>query len=136
METLDVLNVLLNQFKLENDWTADLVSLINFYMYMLEDNETLTSKEKADIMQELCAHINTEQNEIENLSDCLLEYHNVCNNCYALHSPQYSKYSDLFCRKCGNSLCVPNIEELGLHENGEFLTNRIHCAYCDYKNLA
>jgi hypothetical protein len=126
-------DALLAQFKLKNDWDADLISLNNFYMEMLQDNKNLLLEQKANIMQQLCLRVDA--GPIENLQDCLMEYQRVCENCNALHAPNYEKYSDLFCRKCGNCLCAPNAAELGNSElsSNEFL-NGMHCAYCDYKN--
>ncbi|AJD09203.1 hypothetical protein [Condylorrhiza vestigialis mutiple nucleopolyhedrovirus] len=134
MATTNV-DALLAQFKLENDWNDDLISLINFYMKMLQDDKSLLSEQKANIMQQLCLRVDA--NPIENLQDCLMEYQRVCENCNALHAPNYEKYSDLFCRKCGNCLCSPDAAELGFSESSnDSLLNGIHCAYCQYYKSA
>nr|ALR70014.1 hypothetical protein AGNV_049 [Anticarsia gemmatalis multiple nucleopolyhedrovirus]ALR70328.1 hypothetical protein AGNV_049 [Anticarsia gemmatalis multiple nucleopolyhedrovirus]ALR71271.1 hypothetical protein AGNV_049 [Anticarsia gemmatalis multiple nucleopolyhedrovirus]ALR71897.1 hypothetical protein AGNV_049 [Anticarsia gemmatalis multiple nucleopolyhedrovirus] len=126
---------LLARFKLENDWNDDLISLNNFYMEMLHDDKSLLPKQKANIMQQLCLRVDSIP--IENLQNCLMEYQRVCENCNALHAPSYKKYSDLFCRKCGNCLCSLDAAELSISESSsDSLLNGIHCAYCNYYKSA
>ncbi|BAE72332.1 ORF43 peptide [Hyphantria cunea nucleopolyhedrovirus] len=138
-------NALLQQFKLENEWDADVISLNNFYVHVLEHNESLSAKQKAAVMQDVCLIVDAERDKMENLAVWLLEYHRVCGNCNALHAPEYYTYGDLFCRMCGNSLCVPAAAMLDLYMArgppnanvlfDEFL-DKMHCAYCHYKSTA
>ncbi|AFY62849.1 Cf DEFNPV ORF107-like protein [Philosamia cynthia ricini nucleopolyhedrovirus virus] len=107
-------DALLQQFKLEYDWNEDLTSLNDFYMYSLEDNQHITPAQKAAVMQELSLRVDAKHEKMENLRDALLTFHRVCIKCKALHAPEYHTYGNLFCRKCGHSLCVPNANELGL----------------------
>ncbi|AAK85662.1 hypothetical protein [Epiphyas postvittana nucleopolyhedrovirus] len=139
MAAMKDVHVLLQQYKINNEWNADLDSLNSFYLTMLQDNEHLSLDRRASIMQQLCDQIDE---PVENLQDCLLEYCRVCENCNALHAPHYYTYNDLFCQKCGNSLCKPSVEELDLYmgdemnEDAEFKTfvNELVCAYCTYKS--
>lgn len=140
---MDATDVLLKKFKLNNDWHADFTSLNNFYMEMLQDDKAIPPEEKAHIMQQLCWRVDSQASEMENLRDCLVVYYRLCQNCNALHAPDYSKYGDLFCRKCGECLCVPDHVELDLgveqdedERDEDAVLNRIKCAYCDYKNAA
>nr|UIX56171.1 HycuOrf-43 hypothetical protein [Hyphantria cunea nucleopolyhedrovirus]UIX56317.1 HycuOrf-43 hypothetical protein [Hyphantria cunea nucleopolyhedrovirus] len=146
METTNVsANALLQQFQLENEWNADVISLNSFYIHVLEHNENLSPKQKADIMQDLCLIVDAQRGKMENLADYLLEYYCVCGNCNALHAQEYCTYGDLFCRDCGNGLCVPAAAMLDLYMAygppsanmlfDEFL-DKMHCAYCHYKSTA
>ncbi|QBC76026.1 nesp047 [Neophasia sp. alphabaculovirus] len=78
MATTEV-NALLAQFKLENDWNDDLISLNNFYIKMLQDNKSLLPDQKANIMKQLCLRVYAIP--IKNLQDCLIKYQRVCKNC-------------------------------------------------------
>ncbi|AAP29885.1 unknown [Choristoneura fumiferana multiple nucleopolyhedrovirus] len=84
-------------------------------MYILKENETVSLKQKAAIMQDLCTCVSAEQGEMKDLVDCNLQYHRVCGNCNALHAPEYRTYGDLFCSKCGNRLCMLDAENLDLY---------------------
>lgn len=133
-------NQIFCDFLKNHDFNNDLKSLIDFSNY-LKDDVNLSDTERAHIIKRLCLKYKKES--MENLNDNLLTYYRLCEECKSLHSPNYKSYQDMFCKKCGNCLCVENYVELDLYDNDTTINmlqekneiDKIQCAYCDCNNI-